>query len=133
MDSMPPRTSDKSKQGALSSPSVQSPLATEPAGGIDERTFVEKYFDKAESDVEISMELFDSKKTRIPTIKEAKDRLKKQPYQEAIKHLRTISNVICPSDKLVLIAEVCHKIDENVLDFWRGVNVKTEKLHLTAD
>jgi len=28
---------------------------------------------------------------------------------------------------------VCKKVDENVLKFWQGVQVKTEKLTLTAD
>jgi len=59
--------------------------------------------------------------------------LKKLPYAEAIKHLRKISSVISPSEKLTLISETCRKVDENVLQFWEGVAVNTEKLQLTAD
>lgn len=33
----------------------------------------------------------------------------------------------------MLLKEVCKKVDENVIQFWEGVDVKTEKLHLTAD
>jgi len=47
--------------------------------------------------------------------------------------LRLISNKISPADKLMLLKEVCKKVDENVIQFWEGVDVKTEKLHLTAD
>jgi len=47
--------------------------------------------------------------------------------------LRKISSTISPAEKLELISEVCRKVDENVLKFWSGVNVKTEKLQLTAD
>lgn len=64
---------------------------------------------------------------------EAKQRLKKQPYSESIKHLRKISSTISPAEKLTLISEVCKKVDENVLKFWEGVQVKTEKLQLAAD
>ena len=69
----------------------------------------------------------------MTSVIEAKNRLKKQPYAEAIKHLRTISSTISPADKLLLLTEVCRKIDENVMEFWRGVQVKTDKLTLAAD
>ena len=64
---------------------------------------------------------------------QARERIKKQPYASSIKHLRNITNVISPADKLNLLKEVCRKVDENVLKFWQGVAIKTEKLHLTAD
>ena len=72
-------------------------------------------------------------RSRLASVVEAKERLKKQPYSDSIKHLRKISSTISPAEKLELISEVCRKVDENVLKFWSGVNVKTEKLQLTAD
>lgn len=41
--------------------------------------------------------------------------------------------MISPAEKLTLIADVCKKVDENVMQFWQGVSIKTSKLHLTAD
>ena len=69
----------------------------------------------------------------MASVADAKERLKRQPYAEAIKHLRKISATISPADKLALISDVCKKVDENVMEFWSGVSIKTEKLHLTAD
>ena len=60
----------------------------------------------------------------MTTVDEAKQRLKKQPYAEPIKHLRKISSTISPAEKLRLISETCKKVDENVLEFWSGVQVK---------
>jgi len=48
-------------------------------------------------------------------VAEAQQRLKRQPYSEPIKHLRKISNIIAPSEKLECLREVCKKVDENVL------------------
>lgn len=55
------------------------------------------------------------------------------PYAEPIKHLRKISSIIAPTEKLECLRDVCKKVDENVLEFWEGVAVKTEKLQLSAD
>ena len=81
----------------------------------------------------ISKEIFTDRRRRLTSVAEAKQRLRKPPYGEAIKHLRNISSMISPTDKLRLISEVCSKVDENVLEFWKGVEVKTEKLQLCAD
>ena len=55
------------------------------------------------------------------------------PYSDPIKHLRKISNIIAPAEKLECLRDVCKKVDENVLEFWEGVAIKTEKLALSAD
>lgn len=47
--------------------------------------------------------------------------------------MRKISSTISPAEKLGIINDVCKKVDESVLKFWKGVQVKTEKLQLTAD
>ena len=73
------------------------------------------------------------RRRRLTSVAEAKERLKKQPYSESIKHLRKISSTISPAEKLEIISEVCKKVDENVLRFWKGVQVKTDKIQLTAD
>ena len=43
-------------------------------------------------------------------VKMAKEKIKKRPYREAIKELRKLSTVTV-SEKLNLIANVCHKVD----------------------
>lgn len=68
------------------------------------------------------------RKRRLTSVDEAKGRLKMLPYDAAIKHIRKISQTISPAEKLTLISEACKKVDENVLEFWKGVHVKTEKL-----
>ena len=73
------------------------------------------------------------RKSQIATVAKAHERIKKQPYVEAIKMLRNISSKISPAEKLTLLKDVCKKVDENVLQFWEGVAIKTEKLQLTAD
>ena len=77
--------------------------------------------------------MVEMKKSRLTTVADAKERLKKQPYAEPIKHLRKISSIVSPAAKLSLLTEVCKKVDQNVLQFWSGVQIKSEKLHLTAD
>ena len=101
----------------------------------EEKAFVDKYFsnDKSVRHDSLTPEILQRRRSRMASVAEAKERLKKQPYAEAIKHLRKISNVFSPADKLNLISEVCRKVDENVLEFWSGVAVKSDKLTLTAD
>ena len=100
----------------------------------EEKAFIEKYFSKTERrGNSLTPEMLDKGRRRLTSVVEAKERLKKQPYSESIKHLRRISSTISPAEKLEIINEVCKKVDENVLKFWKGVQVKTEKLQLTAD
>ena len=47
--------------------------------------------------------------------------------------MRNISSEISPAVKLVVIGEVCYKIEQSVLQFWQGVQIETEKIQLTAD
>ena len=100
----------------------------------EEKAFIEKYFSKNERrGNSLTPEMLDKGRRRLTSVVEAKERLKKQPYSESIKHLRRLSSTISPAEKLEIISEVCKKVDENVLKFWKGVQVKTEKLQLTAD
>ena len=59
----------------------------------------------------LTAEMVTDRKRRLTSVDEAKGRLKKQPYDAAIKHLRKISQIISPVEKLSLISEACKKVD----------------------
>ena len=101
----------------------------------EEKAFISKYFQTQGKDQKsvVSVAELKSRQQRLTSIAQAQKRLEKVPYAEPIKHLRKISSIIAPAEKLECLRDVCKKVDENVLEFWEGVAVKTEKLQLSAD
>ena len=112
-------TSERKSQLVRDSSSIRNDL--EPADE-EEEAFIEKYFAKEIPGgvsklpkLSVTFEQLTTRQSRLASVQDAKERLKRQPYAEAIKHLRKISNTISPAYKLSLISEVCRKVDENVL------------------
>ena len=128
-------------------------ITEEDSEGLDQedKEFLNKYFQKSQRNLGQSTEDFilstqeitrsvtkmsqyiDGRERRVTTVAEAQERLKKEPYSDCIKQFRKVSSTFSPSDKLDLITKVCALVDQNIQQFWDGVQIKTEKLHLTAD
>lgn len=66
-------------------------------------------------------------------VDEVKLRFEKAPYAEAIKALRKIQQIQSPTKKLDCLVEAQELISKNILWFWSGVDVNTEKIALSAD
>ena len=67
----------------------------------EEKAFIEKYFTKQERrNNSLTQEMLEKGRRRLTSVAEAKERIKKQPYSEAIKHMRKISSTISPAEKL---------------------------------
>ena len=61
------------------------------------------------------------------------ERLKKKPYQNVVKKLRTIADVVAPMDKNRLLVNVSNDIVETIMDFWKGLKIPKEKLTIDGD
>ena len=102
----------------------------------EEKTFLTKYFDSElkgvsndhrTTDFRVSdpkskllraSDLQDAlKRRKTQTMITAVEKIKKQPYSEAIKELKRISTVSI-TEKLTLIVTVCKRVDENIREFW---------------
>lgn len=60
-------------------------------------------------------------------------KLKGKPYSEAVQTLKAMKAVPSPFEKLLIMLRVRQSIEDNVQNFWEGIQVEQDLIQLTAD